>query len=216
MSDPYSVVRDFERALCEYTGAPYAVTTTSCTMALLLAVAWYLRDDTNAGLADGYGPMQRQRPQIEIPKRTYVGVPMSIIHAGGYPSFRDQDWIGAYPLEPTAIWDCARRFRGGMYVPRQVQCLSFHHTKILGISTHGGAILHDDWEMGAWLRRARFDGRTEAVPPTKDRFAHLGWHCYMTPPTAAEGLLRLAGLPWHNADLPNSDYPDLSKLELFN
>lgn len=37
--NPFQVVKDFERALCEYTGAPYAVTTTSCTMALLLAVA---------------------------------------------------------------------------------------------------------------------------------------------------------------------------------
>ena len=38
MSKSFQVVRDFEAALCEYTGAPYAVAVNSCTMALLLAV----------------------------------------------------------------------------------------------------------------------------------------------------------------------------------
>jgi hypothetical protein len=34
---PYDAVRNFEAALCKYTGARFAVTTNSCTMALLLA-----------------------------------------------------------------------------------------------------------------------------------------------------------------------------------
>jgi len=42
MTDAFKVVRDFEQALCDYTGAKYAVTTTSCTMALLLACKWHL------------------------------------------------------------------------------------------------------------------------------------------------------------------------------
>jgi hypothetical protein len=37
----------------------------------------------------------------------------------------------------------------------------------------------------------------------------------MTPATAAEGLMRLAVLPKHNEPLPNSDYADLSELEIF-
>jgi len=226
MANPYDVVRQFESALCEYTGAEYAVTTTSCTSALLLAVAWYLRQDapeparTNLlGSAD--------RPYIEIPKRTYVSVPMSIIHAGGRPTFRDEDWRGAYQLKPLPVWDCARRFTSGMYgwTPQpdgtlirkrgQFQCVSFHHTKILGLAAHGGAILHDNVEADAWLRRARFDGRTEGVAPKEDSFTEFGWHCYITPPTAAEGLLRLSVLPKHNGDLPNDDYPDLSEMEIW-
>lgn len=43
MADAFKVVRDFEQALCDYTGAKYAVSTTSCTMALLLACKWHLR-----------------------------------------------------------------------------------------------------------------------------------------------------------------------------
>lgn len=74
--------------------------------------------------------------------------------------------------------------------------------------------MHDDPDADRWLRRARFDGRTEGVDPKDDDFI-LGWHCYMSPEIAAEGLVRLSWLPKHNADLPNSDYPDLSKVPLF-
>lgn len=196
--NPYQVVKDFEAALCEYTGAPFAVTTTSCTMALLLSCAFYQHLET-----------------IEIPRRTYVSVPMSIIHAGGTVEFRDEEWSGSYRLKPSPIWDSARRFTSGMYIPGQLQCLSFHPSKILGLSGHGGAILHDDPDADIWLRWVRFDGRTEGVPPKDDNFTTLGWHCCMIPETAAQGLVRLSLLPEHNDDLPNSDYPDLSKMAVF-
>ena len=93
-------------------------------------------------------------------------------------------------------------------------CVSFHAAKTLGIE-QGGAILHDNKEADAWLRRARFDGRTEGVAPKDDRFDMIGWHCYMNPSTAAQGLLRLHSLPRDNAPLPNDDYPDLSQMEIF-
>lgn len=219
-TDAFKVVRDFEAALCEYTGAPFAVTATSCTMALLLAVAWHLRD-----VPPGF-PDFKLRSQIEIPKHTYVSVPMSVIHAGGRPTFRDEDWVGMYQLKPLLVWDCARRFTRGMYeFPSQkvgydgpanghMLCLSFHWSKILGIQ-QGGAILHDDPKADAWLRRARFDGRTEGVAPKDDHFGTIGWHAYMSPETAAAGLVRMSFLPDHISDLPNDDYPDLSKMEIF-
>lgn len=93
-------------------------------------------------------------------------------------------------------------------------CVSFHASKILG-DTQGGAILHDDDEADAWLRRARFDGRTEGVAPKDDTFTQVGWHCYMSNDVAARLLLKLSVLPKDNAPLPNDDYPDLSKLEIF-
>jgi dTDP-4-amino-4,6-dideoxygalactose transaminase len=95
-----------------------------------------------------------------------------------------------------------------------MQCLSFHWTKHLSIG-QGGAILLDDPEAAAWLRRARFDGRTEGVAPKDDVFDVIGWHAYMMPRDAAEGLTRLALLPRHNDDLPWSDYPDLSQAPVF-
>jgi dTDP-4-amino-4,6-dideoxygalactose transaminase len=200
MKNPYQVVRDFEAAVADYTGAPYVVAVNSCTMALTLALAWHLRDG---------------KPSfVEIPKRTYVSVPMAIIHAGGQPTFRDQNWSGAYRLEPYPVFDCARAFTSGMYCPGDFQCVSFHAAKILA-DTQGGAILHDSPEADLWLRRARFDGRTEGVAPKDDTFTQIGWHCYMSPDVAARLLLKLSVLPKHNLQLPNDDYPDLSTMEIF-
>ena len=194
--NPYQVVADFESALVAYTGAKFAVTTTSCTMALLLACAYYKVD------------------MVEIPKHTYCSVPMSIIHAGGKVKFRDMTWRGSYQLSPYPIWDSARRFTSGMYEAGQFQCVSFHWNKILGIQ-QGGAILHDNGEADIWLRRARFDGRIEGVRPADDVFTIVGWHAYMSPEVAAQGIMRLALLPKHNNILPNDDYPDLSRFEVF-
>ncbi len=216
MQNPYQVVKAFEAALCEYTGAPYAVVVNSCTMARTLAVAWHLHAKD---IPQGHSAILGTR-QIEIPKRTYVSVPMAIIHAGGRPTFRDENWIGQYQLRPLPVWDCARRFTSPMaswirsdLIP-VMMCVSFHHAKILG-DTQGGAILHDNAEADAWLRRARFDGRTEGVAPKDDTFNQIGWHAYLSPDVAARLLQKLLWLPKHNDPLLNDHYPDLSQMEIF-
>ena len=210
MSNPFQVVKDFEQALAEYTGAPYVVTTTSCTMALLLAVAWHFRENRGRWVLAG-----DRSNEVEIPKRTYVGVPMSIIHAGGRPTFRDEEWVGSYRLRPLPVWDCARIFTSGMWDrPGGMACVSFHWAKTLGIQ-QGGAILHDSPEADTWLRRARFDGREEGVHPKDQKTWQLGWHAYLSPETAAAGLVRLANLPRHNEPIPWDDYPELDKMEIF-
>ena len=191
-------VKDFETALCEYTGAPHAVCVNTCTMALFLSLmAWEAEGHT-----------------ITIPKYTYLSVPMMIKHAGGHVAFEDIQWSGVYQLKPFPIYDSARRFTSGMY-QGGFQCVSFHPTKILGISTGGGAILHDYIVIDKYLRRARFHGRTEGVDPRDDRIAFCGFEARMWPTEAQEGLHKLSLLPRANADLPNSDYPDLSTIEAF-
>ena len=215
--NPFQVVRDLETALCEYTGAPFAVTTNSCTMALQLAVAWHLRGQVR--IEDGREWVEYKRTPIEIPKRTYVSVPMAIIHAGGRPTFRDHEWTAAYQLSPLNVFDAARWFTSDMYQLMgsgrgHMACVSFHSAKTLG-DTQGGAILHDNPEADAWLRRMRFDGRTEGVAPKDDTFREIGWHCYLSNDVAARLLLKLSVLPRHNEPLPNDDYPDLSAMEIF-
>jgi dTDP-4-amino-4,6-dideoxygalactose transaminase len=206
-NDPFQVVRDFESELCNYTGAPKCVTTTSCTSALLLALLY---------AAHEYGTQT-----VVIPKRTYVGVGMSILNAGHKIAFNDEEWTGLYRLEPFDIWDSARFISGGMWntLPKSDSvtfcCLSFHWSKNLSIS-QGGAILHNGGDrVDEFLRRARFDGRKEGVHPKDDTFDMVGHHCYLSPYVAAEGLTRLALLPAVNMQLPNSDYSDLSQAPIF-
>jgi dTDP-4-amino-4,6-dideoxygalactose transaminase len=202
--NPFQAVKDFESALCDYTGAKYAVATTSCTMALLLALRYHVPTGK-------YLP--NMNPAVNMPKKSYVSVPQSIINAGLKISFRDEEWSGQYELQPYNIWDSARLFTSGMYRSGFV-CVSFHWSKTLAIG-QGGAILHDNEEADEWFRRARFDGRTEGVAPADDHFDMIGYHAYMSPRDAADGLSRLAVLPKHNEPLQNDNYPDLSTFEVF-
>lgn len=219
----FKIVKDFEDAVAEYTGAPYCVAVNSCTNALFLCLEYHMQN--NLYYCDDHG-----NSFVEIPNKTYVSVPMQIKHAGyTYVKFRDENWMGAYRLNPMNIWDAARRFTSDMFMyirdkdyfyinvpiknPHYV-CVSFHWSKILGIQ-QGGAILHNNPEFDIWARKARFDGRTEGIRPKDDEFNMLGYHMYMSPEIAAEGLVRLMHLPKNNPDLPNDDYPDLSKLEIF-
>lgn len=203
MCDPHQATKDFEKAIAEYCGAPYAVATTSCTMGILLACAWLKH---SLKLGEGY--------TICMPKHSYVGVPMSIKHAGFEVEFYDHKWSGEYQLAPLPLWDSARRTRRGMYRASQMQVISLHWGKILGVQ-QGGVILLDDRDAVEWLKRARFDGRREGVSPDEDTFDMLGYHAYLSPEVSASALMRLSMLPDYNEDLPWDNYPDLSKLEIF-
>lgn len=194
--NPYKVTQDFEKELCRYTGAPYAVAVNSCTMALFLCCQ-YLKNDFCRAI---------------IPKRTYISVPQVILQAGLELQFHDMAWHGSYELFPLNVIDSARRFTCGMYNPSEYRCVSFHGGKILGIET-GGAILHDNPEADEWFRMARHDGRREGRPI--EEAGMIGWHCYMNPSTAAQGLLKMHFLKNDNPDLANDDYPDLSQMEMF-
>lgn len=216
VSDPFQVVRDFEADLCAYTGAPYAVAVNSCTMAILLACAW-MRTTFVAPI------------RVSLPALTYIGVPYAVMEAGFRIDWRNEDWQGEYEIKGLSVLDAARRFTSDMFDPGAArgdspptrgcfelfQCVSFHQSKILG-HTQGGAILHNVQEADAWLRRARFDGRTEAVA-IADGVRHEGraWHAYLGPDVAAALRWKLSSLSRINADLPRSDYPDLSRFPAF-
>jgi hypothetical protein len=202
----YNVTKDFEQALCDYTGAPYAVTVDNQSNALFLALM--------------YENIKGQT--IKIPSRTYPSVPCEIIHAGGKVEFEDfggSTLKGSYQLHPTKVWDSALRFTTDMYVHNTHMCLSFtgpyKHLKL----GKGGAILTDDYEAYKWFKRARYSGRNECSYHD-DNFDMLGWNFYMMPEIASRGLLlmnqfyKVDGSPKNNADL-ELPYPDLSKFDIY-
>ena len=195
---PFDTVAKFEEALAEYAGSKYAVAVNSCTSALLLACA-YMKVE-----------------EVTIPKRTYVSVPCSIIHAGGKVKFEDREWSGIYQLKPYPIYDGAKRFRKNMYISGSLHCVSFHIKKILPLG-QGGAILTDDPDAVEWFKMARFDGRHERVPLHEDQFNILGWNVYMMPYDASRAHLLLSMMKDYYEDQEeNPPYPDLSKFEIFN
>jgi dTDP-4-amino-4,6-dideoxygalactose transaminase len=202
----YQITEDFEKALTDYTGAPYVVTLDNQSNGLFLALT--------------YEKIIGQ--EITIPSRTYPSVPCEIIHAGGKVKFRHvkgKTIKGAYQLEPTNVWDSALSFTADMYKPGTHMCVSFtgpyKHFKL----SKGGAILTDNYEAYLWFKRARFSGRRECSYHD-DNLDMLGWNFYMMPELATRGLLLMNqfytgdGKPKHNEDL-ELPYPDLSKFKVY-
>ena len=97
---PYKIVTMFEESIADYTGAPYALSVDSCTNAIFLACK-YLKVKN-----------------VYIPSKTYLSVPQSIMQAGGEVIFdiSQNEWSGAYKLNPYPIWDSAKRLTSGMYI----------------------------------------------------------------------------------------------------
>lgn len=206
------VVDAFEERVAEYCGSNFAVAVNSCTNAIGLCLQ-YLKAHGQLG------------EYVECPAHTYLGVPMQIVHAGakihwrkGRMAWTDQ---GYYHLRKTPIIDAARLFTTAMYIEGSLMCTSHHWSKTLGME-QGGCILTDDMDIAAWLCRARSDGRwledSIAIQHGADTIM-IGWHCYMSPETAAAGLQRMTWLPTYNAPLmtgePEEMYPDLSQLSCF-
>ena len=200
--NPYKIVKMFEEEIAEYTNAPYVVTVDSCTNALFLCCKY------------------KKVKQVEIPSKTYLSVPQSIIHAGGEvifnKSLESNCWTqrGIYELKPYDIWDCAKLFTSNMYKPGSLMCLSFHIKKNLAIGK-GGAILTDDPEAVAWFKKARYEGRSEKMYH-EDDINTLGWNMYMTPQEAAHGLALMQNYPEHNPPQnENNGYRDLTEFPVF-
>jgi len=207
----YKITEDFEKALGDYTGAPYVVTLDNMSNALFLAL--YYEKNVKKSI---------ESDTITIPCRTYPSVPCEIIHAGlkvGFETVDDKTIKGMYQLKGSNVWDSALCFTADMYKPEQHICVSFtgpyKHFKL----SKGGAILTDSLEAYHWFKRARYSGRRECSYHD-DYLDMIGWNFYMMPELAARGLLlmnqfyNLDGSKKHNEDLA-LPYPDLSKFNIY-
>jgi dTDP-4-amino-4,6-dideoxygalactose transaminase len=207
----YKITEDFEKALSDYTGAPYVVTVDNMSNGVFLSL--YYENHVKKSIPNG---------SVSIPSRTYPSVPCEIIHAGLKVEFEPVEGKtikGAYVLKGSNVWDSALRFTADMYVPGSHMNISFtgpyKHFKL----SKGGAILTDDYDAYLWFKRARYSGRRECSYHD-DHFDMLGWNFYMMPELATRGLLMISqfyntdGTKKHNQDL-ELPYPDLSKYEVY-
>lgn len=206
---PYVVTEQFEQAICDYTGAPFAIALDCCSHAIFLALMWEKQE--NELLWDYTG--------IAIPHKTFPSVPCEIIHAGFQPFFTNEKWKGAYQLVPTKVWDSALRFTTNMYKPGTFMCISFTGPRKNLKLTKGGAILHDSPKAHEWFKQARMSGRHEKAF-LEDNIEFAGWNFYLDPEKSIRGLMAMRefydadGLPVPNEDV-ELEYPDLSKMEAF-
>ena len=208
MKTDWENVDKFEELIADYTGSKYAVAVDSCTNALFLSFK-YCKD-----------VLELDNWFVEIPKQTYISVPMQAIHAGYKVKFVDKSWAGSYNLGSLPIIDSAQKFCSNMYEDGTFYCLSFNFKKILSTGK-GGMILTDNKDAYEWFRRVRYDGRPSIyyndmmhTPVTE-----IGYHMYMTPEQAVMGIQNFYTLhPDRDSNSSCSeDYKiDLSKLNCFN
>jgi dTDP-4-amino-4,6-dideoxygalactose transaminase len=204
MNNVWDTVSFFEKEVASYCNARYGIAVDSCSNALFLTFKYL------STICD--------RQVIQVPKHTYISVPMSIIHAGYDIEFVDYKWDGSYKLNPYSVTDSACEFRKNMH-ESDFTCLSFHFKKLIPIG-RGGMILTNDARAADWLRKARYDGRdsyfyNDILNTDVDI---MGYHMYMTPEQAIRGVEQFYRAKNDNKTIcgESSEYKvDLSKLTVF-
>lgn len=110
-------VRMFERALAEYTGFQEAVCVDCCTNGILIALELYRRA----------GKISKDQ-LLDIPARTYMSVPMTLVNNGWKVRLVDTGWRCSYAVLPAPVFDAATDFDRNMaprYPDDAFVCVSF-------------------------------------------------------------------------------------------
>ena len=193
----FKLVKDFETAIADFYGAPYAVATDCCTHAIELC-------------------LRKEQPNfVSCPKYTYLSIPMTFIKLGLSWEFDNSKWDNYYQIGNTQIYDAAVLWEPNSYIPKSYMCLSFQFQKHLSLG-RGGAILCDNYDDYILFKKMSYDGRLPDIPWAEQNIDTIGYHYYMTPETAQLGLQKLPNCIeetpkkwcWH-------DYPNLSQMSLF-
>ena len=190
-------VAQFEKQIAGYFGAPYALATDFCTHAIELC-------------------LRLQKPvYVECPKHTYLSVPMTFSKLNIQWKFVDAKWADHYTITNTNIIDAAVYWKAGGYIRNTLMCLSFQFKKHLNLG-RGGMILLDDAESYAILKKMRYDGRDDSAPWAEQNVNTMGYHYYMTPEIAQDGINKfnivkdIIPKKWSYLN-----YPNLKNMEVF-
>ena len=193
----FKVVSDFENEIAQWFGAPYGVSVDCCTHGIELCLR------------------HQNVKSITIPKRTYLSVPFLANKLGIGLNWKDEEWVDYYQIGDTNIYDAAVLWKEDSYLPGTFMCLSFQFQKHLSLG-RGGMILTDNKEAALELKKMTYDGRLPDIPWREQNIKSMGYHYYMAPETAANGLQKL---PEAIKNKPKqwvcTDWPDLTQMEIF-
>jgi len=193
----FETVTEFEENIAEYFGAPYAVAVDCCTHGLELCLRYKGID------------------YIKVPTHTYIAVPFLAKKIGIDLMWKEEDWEDYYYLTDNII-DAAVLWKKGSYIPGTLMCLSFQFQKHLSLG-RGGMILLDNEQDVIELKKLAYDGRLPNVPWREQNISSIGYHYYMTPEIAKNGLEKLpAAIKAKPRQWVLDDWPDVSKMKVFN
>ena len=192
----FQVIADFEKEIAKFFGAPYAVATDCCTHGIELCLR------------------MKEVKKINVPKRTYLSVPMLANKLNIEMRWTDQIWQDYYHLTDDII-DAAVLWRKNSYIPNTYMCVSFQFRKHLSLG-RGGIILFDKEEDFETLKRMSYDGRSPDESWAVQNIKIMGYHYYMTPETAELGLQKLPeAINREPKQWTYTDWPDLTTMDFF-
>lgn len=197
MNVNFEVVTEFEKKLAEFFGAPYAIAVDSCTHGIELCLRY-----TGA-------------KGIVCPKHTYLSIPFLANKLNIDLTWKDENWIDYYYITENVV-DAAVLWKKNSYIPNTFMGISFQYQKHLTLG-RGGVILTDNKEAAIQLKKMSYDGRLPNIPWREQDIDTMGYHYYMTPETAKLGLdtidNKINSIP---RQWVVSDWPDLTKMKIFN
>lgn len=194
----FDSIFQFESALAEFTGAPYAIMTDCCTHAIELCLRY------------------QHIHYCEFTAFTYISIPMTMHKLGITYKLIPDYWTGEYKFYNTNIWDSARRLEPNMYRAGMMQCLSFGWDKPLAIG-RGGAILLDDNLAYESIIRMRYDGRDlNTMPWWEQKEFRIGYHYRPTIEEAIRGSELLEQVKLDNPQPKKVQYADLRQISIID
>ena len=192
----FQAVTEFENKIAEFFGSPYAIALDSCTHGVELALRYTEAD------------------YIRVPQRTYLSIPFLANKLNIDLFWKDEQWQDYYYVTDKVI-DAAVLWKPNSYIPGTFMGISFQYQKHLSLG-RGGIILTDNKEAAIQLKKMSYDGRIPNTPWRDQNIDTIGYHYYMTPETAQNGLDKL---PKAIETTPRqwvvTDWPDLTKMNIF-
>ena len=198
----FKIVETFENKIADFFGSPYAVAVDCCTHGVELCLRY------------------KKVKTIQVPKHTYISIPFLANKLRIELKWKDENWKNYYYLTNhpsfTPIIDAAVLWKKNSYIPGTFMCVSFQFKKHLALG-RGGIILTDNKQAAIDLKKMSYDGRHPDIPWREQDIETMGYHYYMTPETAANGLKKLPeAIKTEPKQWTITDWPDLSKMKIFN
>ena len=193
----FESVKQLENKIAKFFGAKYAVAVDCCTHGVELCIRY------------------KKVKTIQVPKHTYISIPFLANKLNIEFQWKDENWTDYYYLTHDII-DAAVLWKRDSYIPKTFMCLSFQFQKHLSLG-RGGMILTDNEHAAKELKKMTYDGRLPDVPWRDQNIQTMGYHYYMTPETAKNGLDKLSdAINNKPRQWEVTDWPDLSKMKVFN
>jgi hypothetical protein len=103
----FEAVKEFEKQIASFYGAPYAVAVDCCTHGIELCLRY------------------KEVKKMVVPVQTYISIPLLSKKLNIELEWKVEDWLNYYYIGDTNIIDAAVLWKEKSYLPNTLMCVSF-------------------------------------------------------------------------------------------